>query len=158
MTRPYLRILCTLLVWLLIASCAPTSTSPGVPPALKHSWEVNFNKGDGAAVTALYAADAELMMSGSETAKGTAAIAAAIEAMIKSGAKAHILSIQNVGAGDVAYVSGTYTIDDGKGGPLMERGGYVEVWRRIDGAWKIVIDINAAAPLPTIAPATAAAH
>ncbi|MEI8297158.1 MAG: nuclear transport factor 2 family protein [Pseudomonadota bacterium] len=158
MKRPYLRLLCALLVWLLIASCAPTSTSPGVPPELKHSWEVNFNKGDGAAVTALYAADAELVMSGSDTAKGTTAIAAAIEALIKSGAKAHIVSIQNVGAGDVAYVSGTYTIDDGKGGPLMERGGYVEVWRRIDGVWKIVIDINAAAPLPTIAPATAAAH
>jgi ketosteroid isomerase-like protein len=156
MKSPYRRILCTSLLALLVASCAPASTSPGVPPELKHSWEVNFNKGDGAAVTALYAPDAELVMSGSETAKGTAAIAASIDAMIKSGAKVHILSSQNVGAGDVAYASGAYTIDDGKGGPLMERGGYVEVWRRIGGAWKIVIDINAAAPLPAAAPAAPA--
>jgi uncharacterized protein (TIGR02246 family) len=156
MKSPYRRILCTSLAALLVAACAPASTSPGVPPELKHSWEVNFNKGDVAAVTALYAPDAELVMSGSETAKGTTAIAAAVEAMIKSGAKAHIDANQNVGAGDVAYVSGTYTIDDGKGGPPMERGGYVEVWRRIDGAWKIVIDINAAAPQPTAAPAAPA--
>jgi uncharacterized protein (TIGR02246 family) len=108
---------------------------------------VKFNKGDGAAVVALYAPDAELIMSGSETAKGTAAIAATVEAMIKSGAKVHIDSAQNVGAADLAYVSGTYTVTDGTAGSVIERGGYVEVWRKTDGVWKIVTDINAAAPL-----------
>lgn len=154
------RTLSAYLVTLAIAACTPATSSPGVPPELKHSWEENFNKGDAAAVAALYAPDAELIMSGSETAKGAAAIRAAVEGMIKSGVKAHISSSQNVGAGDVAYVSGTYTIDGGKGGAVAERGAYVEVWRRNNGAWKIVIDINASAPMPTataIAPADSAA-
>ena len=137
----------------LVAGCAPTARSPGVSPELKHSWEVNFNKGDGAAVVALYAPDAEMVMSGSETAKGSAAIAAAIDAMIKSGAKVHIAAAQNVGAADLAVVSGTYVVEDGASGSAIERGGYVEVWRRIDGAWKIVTDINAAAPLAAAGPA-----
>ena len=141
------RIALACLATALVAGCTSGASSPGVPPELKHSWEVNFNKGDGAAVVALYAPDAELIMSGSETSKGTAAIAAAVDAMIKSGAKVHIDSAQNVGAADLAYVSGTYTVTDGAAGAVIERGGYVEVWRRTDGAWKIVTDINAAAPL-----------
>jgi len=147
------RLALALLVAALVAGCTPGASSPGVPPELKHSWEVNFNKGDGAAVVALYAPDAELVMSGSETAKGSAAIAAAIDAMIKSGAKVHIAATQNVGAADLAVVSGTYVVEDGASGSAIERGGYVEVWRRIDGAWKIVTDINAAAPLAAAGPA-----
>jgi len=138
----------------ILAACgAPGSVSPGVSPELKHSWEVNFNKGDAAAVVALYAPDAELVMSGSETAKGTAAIRSVVEAMIKSGAKVHIDAAQNVGAGDIAYVYGTYSVLDHEGGTTTERGSYVEVWRRLDGAWKITLDVNAAGPAVHAAPA-----
>jgi len=137
-----------------VAACGgPSSVSPGVSPELKHSWEVNFNRGDVAAVVALYAPDADLVMSGSETAKGTAAIQSVVEAMIKSGAKVHIGASQNVGAGDIAYVYGTYTVLDRGGGAETERGSYVEVWRRLDGVWKITLDVNAAGPAVSSAPA-----
>ena len=137
-----------------LAACgASGSVSPGVSPELKHSWEVNFNRGDAAAVVALYAPDAQLVMSGSETAKGREAIRAVVEAMIKSGAKVHIDSSQNVGAGDIAYVFGTYSVLDHEGGKDIERGSYVEVWRRQDGAWKISLDVNATGPaVATAAP------
>jgi uncharacterized protein (TIGR02246 family) len=141
----------------LAACAAPGSVSPGVSPELKHSWEVNFNRGDAAAVAALYAPDAELVMSGSETAKGVEAIRAAVEAMIKSGAKVHIDASQNIGAGDIAYVYGTYAVVDHEGGMVTERGSYVEVWRRQAGAWRITLDVNAAgAPVATAAVAPAA--
>ena len=140
----------------LIVSCGTQgSVSPGVSPELKHSWEVSFNRGDAAAVVALYAPDAELVMSGSETAKGTAAIRAVVDAMIRSGAKVYIDASQNVGAGDIAYVYGTYSVLDHDGGAETERGSYVEVWRRLGGAWKITLDVNAAGP--AVSPASAVA-
>ena len=125
-----------------------SSVSPGVSPELKHSWEVNFNRGDAAAVVALYAPDAQLLMSGSEPIKGATAIRGAIDSMIKSGVKVHIDSTENVGAGDIAYVFGTYSILDPARSREEEHGTYVEIWRRRDGAWKITVDINAAGPPP----------
>ena len=134
----------------LVAACGATgSVSPGVSPELKHSWEVNFNRGDAAAVAALYAPDAQLVMSGSETAKGPEAIRAAVETLMKTGAKVHIDTSQNVGAGDIAYVFGTYSVLDREGGKDIEQGTYVEVWRQLDGAWKLSLDVNAAGPAVT---------
>jgi ketosteroid isomerase-like protein len=157
MKLPKLRVVATAALTALLGACAGGSTSPGVPPELKHSWEENFNRGDAAAVVALYAPDSQLIMSGSETARGPVAISDALTAMIKSGYKVHILSSENVGAADVAYVSGNYTVDDPKSGAVVDRGAYVEVWRRLNGAWKITIDINASAPLPTAPTAVPAA-
>jgi uncharacterized protein (TIGR02246 family) len=114
-----------------------------VPPELKHSWEVNFNRGDAGAVAALYAPDAQLLMAGSEPVVGAVAIRAAVESMIKTGVKVKIDASQNVGAADLAYVYGAYSILEREGGREVEHGTYVEVWRRRDGTWKIAIDINA---------------
>lgn len=121
----------------------PRTVEPGVPPELKHSWEVSFNRGDAKAVADLYAPDAQLVMSGAAPIRGSADIRRAVEAMIKTGAKVHIDVETNVGAGDVAYVYGSYMIADGAGGRETERGSYVEVWRRREGAWAIVLDVNA---------------
>jgi uncharacterized protein (TIGR02246 family) len=128
-----------------LAACAvsPRVVEPGVPPELKHSWEVSFNQGNAKAVADLYAPDAQLVMSGAPPIRGTAEIQRAVEEMIKTGAKVHIDVETNVGAGDIAYVYGSYTISDGKVGREMERGSYVEVWRRRDGVWAIVLDVNA---------------
>lgn len=106
-------------------------------------------------MAALYAPDAQLVMSGSETSKGAAAIRTAVEAMIKTGAKVHVDTAQNVGAGDRAYVHGTHTLLDHEGGAVIERGSYLEVWRRLDGAWKLSLDVNAAGPAATTAAPTA---
>ena len=137
-----------------LAACtAGSSNSPGVPSALKHSWEVNFNRGDAAAVAALYAPDAQLLVSGSEPVKGAAAIREAVESMIRSGVKLRIDTAENVGSGDVAYVYGTYRVRQGENGKELDHGTYVEVWRHRAGEWKITIDINASS-VPPPAPAT----
>jgi uncharacterized protein (TIGR02246 family) len=128
-----------------LAACvaSPRVVEPGVPPELKHSWEVSFNQGNAKAVADLYASDAQLVMSGSPPIRGTAEIRRAVEEMIKTGAKVHIDVETNVGAADIAYVYGSYTITDGKVGREIERGSYVEVWRRRGGVWAIVLDVNA---------------
>ena len=140
--RRYLGAACLVVA---LAACAarPRTVEPGVPPELKHSWEVSFNQGNAKGVADLYAPDAQLVMSGAAPIRGPAEIQRAVEEMIKTGAKVHIDAETNVGAGDVAYVYGSYAISDGMGGRETERGRYVEVWRRLDGAWAIVLDVNA---------------
>lgn len=127
-------------------SAAPGVIDPGVSPDLKHSWEVSFNKGDADAVAALYSPNAELVMSGSPTVRGRDAIRAAIDNMIKSGVKVRIGAAQNVGAGDIAYVYGPYTVLERDGGRNIESGSYIELWRRRGGVWQIDLDVNAAGP------------
>jgi len=117
----------------------------GVPPELKHSWEVSFNRSDADAVAALYSPDAQLVMSGSPPIHGKAAIRASVDQMIKSGMKVRIGADQNVGSGDIAYVYGPYTVLDPTG-RTAETGTYLEVWRRRGGVWQLDLDVNAAGP------------
>lgn len=129
-----------------IAGCAPGGVvSPAVPPDLKHSWEVAFNRGDADAIAALYATDGELIMPGTEPVRGRDAIRAAVVDMIHSGVKLEIGSEQNVGTSEVAYVYGPYRVADAAG-HVVERGRYVETWRKHDGRWQIAVDINTAGP------------
>ena len=130
-----------------LAGCGASEiTSPGVAPELKHSWEVSFNKGDADAVTNLYSDRAVLVMSGSKPVEGRDGIHKTVDDMIKSGVKVQIGSEQNVGSGDLAYVYGPYSVLDHEGGREVEKGTYVEVWRRRAGTWQIDLDVNSAGP------------
>jgi uncharacterized protein (TIGR02246 family) len=137
---------------LMLAACEGSVTQPGVPPDLKHSWEVAFNRGDADAVAALYSPSAELVMSGSAPTHGRTAIRAAIDSMVKSKVKVRIGAEQNVGSGDVAYVYGPYSVVDHEGGVVVDSGTFLEVWRRRAGHWEIDLDVNAAGT-PVAAPA-----
>jgi ketosteroid isomerase-like protein len=150
---PLGRLLCALSVVLALNACGDAVVSPGVPVELKHSWEVSFNRGDAAAVAALYSDEAQLVMSGSARIRGKAAIRTAIDDMIKSGVKLRIGAEQNVGSGDVAYVYGPYSVLEHEGGREVESGAYIEVWRRRAGVWLIDLDVNAVGPAIPAAPA-----
>lgn len=141
------RLLAVFWVSLTFSGCGGAGVvSPGAPPELKHSWEVAFNRGDAAAIAALYSPDAQLVMSGSPPVHGQTAIKAAVEAMIKSGVKVKIGTDQNVGSGDLAYVYGHYSVLEHDGGKSVEEGSYVEEWRRRGGVWSIDLDVNSVGP------------
>jgi ketosteroid isomerase-like protein len=134
----------------LTTACSDGVVTPGVPIELKHSWEVAFNRGDGAAVATLYSEEAQLILSGATPIRGKTAIRATVDDMIKSGVKLRIGSAQNVGSGDVAYVYGPYSVLEHEGGREVDAGTYIEVWRRRAGTWQIDLDINASGPaIPT---------
>lgn len=126
----------------LLTGCGCPITTPGMPPELKHSWEVSFNRGDSASVASLYSDEAELVMSNAAPVKGRVAIRAEIDHMIQSGVKVKIGSAQNVGSGDLAYVYGPYSVLNASG-QVVEAGSYIEVWRRRGGVWQIDLDVNA---------------
>ena len=125
------------------SAAGPRTVEPGVPPQIKHSWEVLFNQGNANAVADLYAPDGQLVMSGSAPIRGTAAIRRALEDMIKTDIEVRINVEKNIGSGDIAYVYGTYSILEKKSARETEHGSYVEVWRRRNGVWAIDLDVNA---------------
>jgi uncharacterized protein (TIGR02246 family) len=149
------RLLCALSLMFALNACGDAVTSPGVPVELKHSWEVAFNRGDAAAVAALYSDEAQLVLSGTARIRGKAAIRTTINDMIKSGVKLRIGAEQNVGSGDIAYVYGPYSVLEHEGGREVESGAYIEVWRRRAGVWLIDLDVNAVGPAIPAAPAPA---
>jgi ketosteroid isomerase-like protein len=100
-----------------------------------------------------YAPDASVYPPAVPVAHGSAAIRAALMPMTQlpgfalqwSPTKAD-MSV----AGDLGYTAGTYalTMNDPTGKPSIERGKYIEVWKKqSDGSWKVIEDIfNADAP------------
>lgn len=125
---------------LTVAGCgAPNSTS--IPLAQKRSWETSFNRADSGAVAALYAKDADLVMSGAAPVHGREAIRAEVDKMLKSGVKLRIGTDRVEAAGDLAYFYGPYTVSSDQG--IVERGTYLEVWHRTAGHWQIELDVNA---------------
>jgi uncharacterized protein (TIGR02246 family) len=133
-----------------LAACAPERSASGGDSGLlelKHSWQENFNRGDAAAVASLYSAEARLLMAGSPPVEGAANIQAAIDGMIKSGVKVRIGTDGHAATNDIAYVHGRYSVlSGGSAGHEVEKGDYVEVWRKTGGVWKIVLDMNVAEP------------
>jgi ketosteroid isomerase-like protein len=122
------------------AGCG-AATDSGIPLAQKRSWEKSFNHGDSRTVAALYANDAELVMSGTAPVHGREAIRAEVEKMIRSGVKLRIGTDRAEAAGNLAYFYGPYTVSSNQG--VVERGAYLEVWRRTAGRWQIELDVNA---------------
>jgi uncharacterized protein (TIGR02246 family) len=135
---------CCFVVLALLSACAEPISQPGVSPDRKHSWEVAFNHGDSAAVAALYAQDAQLVMSGSPPISGKAGIEDAVRKMIQSGVKVRIGAQRNRGSGSIAYVYGSYSVLDREGGREIENGAYLEIWSNHQGTWLIDLDVNAA--------------
>jgi ketosteroid isomerase-like protein len=104
-----------------------------------------------------YTPDASVYPPGAPIATGVAAIRSAMTPMTQlpgfalqwSPTKANMSA-----SGDLGYTSGTYafTTNDAAGKPAVERGKYVEVWKKqSDGMWLVIEDIfnaDAMAPAP----------
>jgi uncharacterized protein (TIGR02246 family) len=131
--------------------------------AINTAWFKAYNAGDGAAVAALYAADAVLNAPGTPAARGEASIR---EYYVKDAAEFAAAGLtetdgptSDVGAsGDLAWQSGTVKITD-KSGAAVDAAKYITVFQRKDGKWMIIRDTwnsDAAPAAPAAAPASAA--
>jgi len=139
--RRRLRLVPALALALVVGGCSAPADS-GAPMARKLSWEVLFNRGDWAAVAKLYSRNAELVMSGAKPIRGRNAIGAELAKMVRSGVKVSIDTERSAAAGNLAYFYGRYRVLLGR--KTVERGAYLEVWRRDGGRWLIHFDVNAA--------------
>ncbi len=99
-----------------------------------------YGSSDGKAVAELYTATARVIPPGAETAAGRKAIAAFWQDSIDE--KLEILALETRDielAGDTAYELGVLRLRNPDGSETVSR--YVVVWKRVDGAWKLHLDI-----------------
>jgi ketosteroid isomerase-like protein len=112
-------------------------------------WMESFNTGNAEALAALYAEDAVVAPPNAPAIFGRDAIRADHQEQFATvGIAIELEDLEFVIKGDLGYKAGRYRVrteDD----TLIDRGKYLEVWRKIDGTWLIHRDIyNSSLPLP----------
>ena len=109
---------------------------------LNDVWTAAFNKGDAAAVAALYTEDAYVLPPGSAIVKGRPAIEAFWRqaAQQMSDAKLTTLDVLPLGR-SAAREIGTVTLKTKSQPPQEVVGKYVVVWRKVGRDWKLATDI-----------------
>ena len=98
-----------------------------------------LQRGDTVAIADFYAESGLLMVPGSPPLRGPNGVRRGWRLIAGAGGKPYFTpTIVNVASGgDMAYEVGTYSVTGGRG---AGKGKYVAVWRKYDGAWKIVAD------------------
>jgi len=116
---------------------------------LEDQWTVGFISKDADKILDLYAADAVSMSSEKPTLTGIQAIKGSIESMLSDTTlifntyKYSIDVVEISASGDLAYVRGNDEITmKTKDGTVQDRGRYIDIWKKIDGKWKIITMIS----------------
>jgi uncharacterized protein (TIGR02246 family) len=109
---------------------------------LNDAWTAAFNKGDAAAVAALYSEDAYVLPPGSAMVKGRAAIEAFWRqaAQQMTDAKLTTLDVLPLGR-SAAREIGTVTLKTKSQPPQEVVGKYAVVWRKVGRDWRLATDI-----------------
>jgi ketosteroid isomerase-like protein len=113
------------------------------------TWEKEYNANNLNGVVALYAKDGCRMPPNAETAHGSEAILTNLKNGKENGAakiKVTITSAETTG--DMGYGAGTFELM-GADGNTIDKGKWMNVSKKVNGAWKIQCDIwNSSMPLP----------
>jgi uncharacterized protein (TIGR02246 family) len=132
----------------ILAVCFGLFASPALAQSkaaiqkLEDQWGAAFNKGDAAAVAAMYTEDAYVLPAGDAMVKGRAAI----EALWKkdmgalSDVKCTTLDVRPLG-GSAAAEIGTCTFKTKSQPPQEGALKYAVVWQKEGGQWKLSLDI-----------------
>lgn len=130
----------------LILALAPSLDAQQTPlrtaiEAANRNFMTAFQKGDAAAVAALYTEDGEALPPNGEPVRGRPALEAMWRGVIDAGIASAKLTTREVeGVGPAVWESGTYELS-GKDGALVDRGKYVVIWKRTNGQWQLHRDI-----------------
>ena len=136
--RPHLVVPALLITF---AACAQQGAQPSSTiEAFAGQWETALNAGDVDGIVALYTDDCRIMPPNSPAVTGHEAARAEFASMIDAGLGIQLKTIAAVSAADLGYRVGTYALN-APDGAVIDRGKYVEVWRNVNGAWKIADDI-----------------
>lgn len=132
-----------------IAGCQPAAqelsqADQAAIRAITDSWHQSFNAGDWAALVQLYTEDAVMMPPNAPVVEGRGALQAWL-GQFPPGTDVSLAIVEIDGAGDLAYVRGTYTLTismEGMPEAISDRGKYLEIRRKQpDGSWPIAVDI-----------------
>ena len=140
----------------LLALCFGLLTTPALAQTtaqiqkLNDQWMAAFNKGDAAAVAAMYTIDAYVLPDGREMVKGRPAIEALWKQQMAGATveKITTLDVKPLG-GNAAREIGTATMKTNAQPPQDVVIKYAVVWQKEGGQWKLLQDIwNMNKPMP----------
>ena len=140
----------------LLALCFGLLTTPALAQTtaqiqkLNDQWMAAFNKGDAAAVAAMYTIDAYVLPDGKEMVKGRSAIEALWKQQMAGATveKITTLDVKPLG-GNAAREIGTATMKTKAQPPQDVVIKYAVVWQKEGGQWKLLQDIwNMNKPMP----------
>jgi len=105
------------------------------------AWEEAFNKGDAAAVAALYAEDGVILPPNEKRVQGRAGIANFAKGMYDAGFRLKTMDTDFWIEGSLGAKSGTYVVTD-KDGKEVDHGYVMYIWKKgADGNWLMVRDM-----------------
>ncbi len=141
--------LCLTVAVLMTGSVALAAHHEGGFEEMAATWEAAYNKGDVAAVAAMYAEDGMRMPPDMPTVKGRAAIQEQIQAGMEGGlAKVKITVDDSHTSGEMGHARGTFVGMDAEGNTIAV-GKWANVAKMVDGKWQVQFDIfNYDAPMP----------
>ena len=128
--------------WLSVGGVPALAQDRATIEKLNDVWTAAFNKGDAAAVAALYTEDAYVLPPGSDMIKGRAAVEAFWRQAAQQMTDAKLTAVDVLPLGpDAAREVGTVTLKTKSQPPQEVVGKYVVVWRKIGADWKLATDI-----------------
>ncbi len=137
-----MRRVAVLAVCAIVCAAPAWAQSKAAIEKLNDKFAAAFNRGDGAAIGAMYAEDAYLMPPGENIIKGRAAIAAYWTEAAEKFTDAKITTLDVIPLGvSAAREIGTATIKTKAQPPETVSIKYVVVWRKIGGQWLLAADI-----------------
>jgi len=122
-----------------VLACAPQDQSAEFAAAVG-GWQAAYDSKDLDALAAVYTEDCVLMPPNAELAEGQAAARASFGEMIDAGLTGELNTMVAIAAGGVGYHAGTYTLQ-APDGTVVDRGKFMEGWKKVGGEWKIANDI-----------------
>jgi len=128
-----------------LVSCivgAAMAQDVGAIQALNDKWDDAFNKGDAAALAAMYAEDAYVLPPGSDIVKGRSAIQNFWGGAVQHLGDAKLTTVDVLKLGPrAAREIGTFSFKTKAATPQELTGKYAVVWRKIRGQWLLATDI-----------------
>ena len=141
---------------LTLGACAPAMVNQASEEqtirGLDNDWQRAFAARDVNRIVSLHAPDAVAMFSNSPMASGSAGIRSTYDGLVKipGVSLTWVPTKIDVVSPTVATDFGPYTLSyDGPQGKVTDHGNYTTVWHKIDGQWRVAIDIGASTtPFP----------
>ena len=128
--------------WLILGAIPALAQDKAAIEKLNDAWTAAFNKGDAAAVAAMYTEDAYVLPPGAEMVKGRTGIEAFWRQAAQQMGDAKLTTLDVLPLGrSVAREIGTVTLKTKSQPPQEMVGKYAVVWRKVGGKWKLATDI-----------------
>ena len=128
--------------WLSLGAAPALAQDKATIEKLNDAWTAAFNKGDAAAVAAMYTEDAYVLPPGGEMVKGGPAIEAFWRQAAQQFGDAKLTTIDVLPLGsEAAREIGTVTLKTKSQPPQQIVGKYAVVWRKNGASWKLATDI-----------------